>query len=291
MRSKPLVTVYIATCNRLPLLKHAVQSVLAQDYAPIELIVVDDGSSDGTAAWLEAFAAEGKLRYFSNEVSRGACHARNRALFAAHGEFITGLDDDDEFTPGRISHLIDAYRDEYACVASSMLERRDDGAIPRQNDLGPILLAKLLHANCIGNQVLTRTSRLQAIGGFDEALSAFQDFDAWVRLVARYGPAYKTRELAYLWNTAGNVARISDNDARKRVALEMFRNKHRVLMRREHLQSMALLEMKLQEGRVSPRRLLQSVNCNNWKSALAILLIKNYPGLKGRLDALRANRA
>jgi len=103
MNENPLVTVYIPTYNRLELLKRAVKSVLDQDYSNIELIVVDDGSSDGTVDYLECVSqADQRVRYFVNEVNSGACVSRNKAIWAEKGEFITGLDDDDYFLNDRI---------------------------------------------------------------------------------------------------------------------------------------------------------------------------------------------
>ena len=92
-----LVTIYIPTKNRLKLLNRAIESVKKQTYKDIEIIVVDDGSTDGTTEYLAQEINSGTLKAIFNKKSLGACAARNKAIEMATGDFITGLDDDDYF--------------------------------------------------------------------------------------------------------------------------------------------------------------------------------------------------
>src|ERR1700674_2946625 len=94
-----LVSVVIPTYNYRQFVVEAVESVLAQTYRPIELIVVDDGSTDGTRAELERF--EGQIRYMFQE-NRGLPAARNRGIRAAAGEYVAFLDADDVWAPTKI---------------------------------------------------------------------------------------------------------------------------------------------------------------------------------------------
>ncbi|HFM1980436.1 TPA: glycosyltransferase family 2 protein, partial [Escherichia coli] len=95
-------------------LKRAIHSVLLQDYKNIEILICDDSSTDGTADYVNELIAEGKnIRYFCTERQSGACAARNMGIFSAKGEFITGLDDDDEFMPDRISSFVSAWDEKY----------------------------------------------------------------------------------------------------------------------------------------------------------------------------------
>jgi len=99
-KHKPLITVYMPTHNRLELLQRAVVSVFAQTMQNFELIIVDDASSDDTFDYLQKLAEQdSRVTVLRNEVSQGACVARNRAIELAKGKFVTGLDDDDEFLP------------------------------------------------------------------------------------------------------------------------------------------------------------------------------------------------
>lgn len=116
-KSPPLVSIYMPTHNRLHLLKRAVASVLAQTYQYYELLIVDDGSIDGTWDYLQELSShEPKVRIFRSAVASGACAARNVAINEAQGELITGLDDDDEFLVDRLETLVKAYTPDCAFV-------------------------------------------------------------------------------------------------------------------------------------------------------------------------------
>ncbi len=212
--SNPLVSAIITTHNRADLLPRAIDSVIVQTYKNIELIVVDDGSTDetpeviqkykkqyqlspptggrgaGLPAEASAQAGVGRrmpLRYIRNEKSLGAPAARNKGIEAATGEFIAGLDDDDEWRRDRISELVAAYSDTYSCVTSDtkMIYSKGEAVWKKKKVID---LETLLYTNQVGNQVLVRRDRLLEIGGFDENLFAAQDYDLWIRLCVAYGP-------------------------------------------------------------------------------------------------------
>ncbi len=108
MNNMPLVSVYVPTYNRIELLKRALTSVLSQSYQNIEVIIVDDKSSDGTQEFLTGMAKQdNRVKPILKEQNSGACISRNLAIESAEGEFITGLDDDDYFLPGRIAYFVE----------------------------------------------------------------------------------------------------------------------------------------------------------------------------------------
>ena len=190
----PLVSAIIPTKNRAELLERAVRSVMDQTYPHIEIIIVNDGSTDGTADTLESLKkqTDRKFKIITNDHSVGAAQARNQAIEAAEGEFIAGLDDDDTWHEQRIEALLDAYSDEYACVCSDIIMVYPKARIP-WNKKNIIDLETLLFTNQVGNQVLVKTERLREVGGFDVQLSAAQDYDLWIRLCAAYGPIYNVQ--------------------------------------------------------------------------------------------------
>lgn len=189
MNKKPLVTVYIPTYNRLELLKRAVKSVVEQDYTNIELIIVDDGSNDGTIEYLESLEiSDRRVRFIVNEVNSGACVSRNKAILAAKGDFVTGLDDDDEFLNNRVSKLLASYSDQYSLVYADDILIKDKN-IKKISKPKFASIEQLKFGNCIGNQILTKRERVIEAGLFDEDLSAAQDYDMWFRIVEKYGPA------------------------------------------------------------------------------------------------------
>ncbi|WP_227502271.1 glycosyltransferase family 2 protein [Raoultella planticola] len=126
--NNPTVTIYISTCNRLEKLKRAIASVIAQTYEDWELIVCDDASSDGTLTFMSDLCRQDpRIKYLRNEINQGACATRNLGIFNASGKFITGLDDDDEFTSERISFFVKKWDDKYSFLCCNFLDKYVDG--------------------------------------------------------------------------------------------------------------------------------------------------------------------
>jgi glycosyltransferase involved in cell wall biosynthesis len=211
----PLVTVYIPTRNRRHLLQRAVESVLAQSYPQLDVIVVNDCSNDDTAAYLNALATrDARLRVFHEPTPGGAPRARNKAILAARGELITGLDDDDWFKPTRIERFVQAFAEhqrrgsQFSCLFSD--DECTDGAfsrIARKPDL--VRAEQLYFFNLIGNQVFTRTALLREAGLFDPEMPAWQDLDLFIRLLRHAGPALRVDSPSYVLNLERRHDRIS----------------------------------------------------------------------------------
>ena len=189
------VTVYLPTRNRRALLQRAADSVLAQTHRDFELIVVDDGSTDDTADYLGLLAArDSRVRVLRNAAPAGAPHARNVAIRAARGAWVTGLDDDDEFMPERLS-VLTAIATAYdsGSVPFSALYTQDEVVHPARTAVTGkpccATLDTLFQENSIGNQVFMRTDAALQAGLYDESLPAWQDLDFNMRLVSRLGPA------------------------------------------------------------------------------------------------------
>ncbi len=191
MNKKPLVSVYITTRNRKKLLKRALASVFKQTYAPLEIIVVDDASTDGTDEMMLSLLQQfDNLRYIRLKNSSGANRARNEAIKHAKGLFVTGLDDDDFMYPMRIEKMYEAYNDKNAFVSSRYFV--NDGKKRKYKLLTckrKISLNDLLYSNVVGNQVFTTRKKLLQAGLFNEELPAAQDIDMWIRLLEKNGPA------------------------------------------------------------------------------------------------------
>ena len=182
-----LVSVVIPTHNRADFVKQAIESVLNQSYGKIQIIVVDDGSTDNTGSALKVLFKQGIIQYIKHESSQGASAARNTGIWAAKGRFIAGLDDDDMFTPQRIEELIKAYDPRYAFVYSNSYIVRRGKKILRKY-ASRITFKKILYRNYVGNQIFIERQRLIELDGFDTTLPARQDHDMWARLIERFGP-------------------------------------------------------------------------------------------------------
>ena len=213
-KEKPLVSVYIPTHNRCELLKIAINSVLNQTYENIEILICDDGSTDQTKEYCLNLCGYNKnIKYMRNDTPKGACFARNLGIFSASGEYITGLDDDDEFYPRRIQEFVDSFQKmDYPFLCTGMIIDAGNYLIKNSKNHGVIELKTLLCANVIGNQIFTKTEYLRVIGGFDESFSAWQDYDVWVRLCSKFGDGYKLNSTTYKMNTAHELGRITNSN-------------------------------------------------------------------------------
>lgn len=197
--SKPLVSIYISTYNRCNLLKRALDSVMNQSYKKIEILVCDDGSDDDTKYFMENFVTTHKnVIYLRNENSCGACSARNLGIFNASGIYITGLDDDDEFTYDRIETLVKSWDDKYSFICANFAEVDDSGKKRKYFSNGGVFsLSHLLKDNIASNQIFTRTDRLKSIGGFDVGVKRFQDWNTWINLCFKYGDFLRLKQSLY----------------------------------------------------------------------------------------------
>lgn len=246
---KTLVTVYVTTCNRAELLSRALDSVIAQDYRPLEVIVVDDASTDNTDEVMASYQAltgidsDFELIALKHEQNRGACAARNSAISVAKGEFITGLDDDDEFMPGRISGLVSSWTGEYSALCTAKEVDEGGGKFSYLNKyIGRITLNALLKKNIVGSQVFTTTQRLQDIGGFDEAFPAWQDYETWIRMVLSYGDMLKLPEVSYRVHIGHDKPRITSHQ-KSLDAMKLLRAKHGHCLSRHHLRQLQYREL------------------------------------------------
>jgi len=227
-----LVSVYMPTHNRKFLAKRAVESVLNQSYKNIELIVVDDYSTDGTYELLSEVEDE-RLFVLRNDKPMGACYSRNKAISFATGKFITGLDDDDFFDSNRIKVFIDNFDEKYSFLYDSSKEHNNAVCYKEPLSTRVIGLNDILYQN-IGNQVFSLRLRFLEVNGFDEEFVSSQDYDLWTRLIIRYGDALKIPYATYCYDVQHGGARISTSKKAKSGAA-LFLRKYHTYMNEEHV--------------------------------------------------------
>lgn len=209
---KPLITVYIPTFNRSSLLKRAVNSVRSQTYNNLEIIVVDDGSSDDTLDILGKLANEdSRVKFLVNERNSGACFSRNRAILAAQGVFITGLDDDDYFLPDRIENFVkalDLYPNYEVFYSHYLLKTKNSNRFHKRPKPRIVIQEDLLLGNFIGNQIFCSINVLKE-NLFDINMRIFQDLDCWYRVLADRR-SISTQKFDYVIDQSHPHERISD---------------------------------------------------------------------------------
>ena len=193
--SAPEATVVIPTRDRWPLLSgRALPSALAQEDVQLEVVVVDEASSDGTREGLGELD-DPRLRVVCHDVPRRLPGARNAGVAVAGGRWLAFLDDDDVWAPRKLRLQIDAAEAASADWAYGRAVVVDGELRPLEDDPFPApeqLQGLLDGGNWIpggGSNVVVRAEAFHAAGGFDEALRFFEDWDLWLRLVDRGLPS------------------------------------------------------------------------------------------------------
>ena len=184
----PRVTVVIPTYNRRDLVREAIASVTAQSYPDFEVIVVDDGSDDGTAEVVQPFAG---VQYVYQR-NRGVSAARNVGVARAGGELIAFLDSDDLWYPRKLEHqvaLFDRHSDVEICHTDEMWLRNGVRVNPHHKHCktgGDIFVRSLDLCLVSPSAAMLRRALFERLGGFDETLPACEDYDLWLRISARW---------------------------------------------------------------------------------------------------------
>ena len=192
----PRVSVIVPAYNQGRYLGEAIRSALGQTCADLEVIVVDDGSTDDTPAVCRAFT-DPRLRYVW-QVNQGLSAARNTGIRQAHGAFLTYLDSDDLFQPDKVQVLLGAFeRDErvgfahgYAILIDEEgkpIGERFERDVPGESS--EWLLRNPLHVG----SVMVRREWQERIGFFDESLRSSEDWDMWLRLALAGCPMQSVR--------------------------------------------------------------------------------------------------
>jgi len=227
-----LISIVIPTHNRSDLLQRAIDSVLLQTYKNIEIIIVDDGSVDDTKELVQSYMDKHKnITYIKHEKALGGNVARNSGIRVAKGEFIAGLDDDDEFTPDRIQVLLNNYSDEYSLITSRAMKITKNGK--QKTKLVPeVDLDTMLYFNAIGNQVLVKKDIIVGAGLFDEKLKRYQDYDMWLRIIQKYGKAKVVDKVTQLIHYEHDIASNNNTKNNFQGAFKFYK-KHKHLMNKK----------------------------------------------------------
>ena len=222
----PKVSVIIPTHNRLSLLRESVDSVLAQDFEDFELIVVDDGSTDGTAGEIERYG--GRVRVLQHSENRGVSAARNRGILHARGKYIAFLDSDDLWIKGKL-RIQAAFLDDNPhyplCYTDEVWIRKGKRVNPKVKHAkySGWIFAKCLPLCTISpSSAMMRKTLFSKVGLFDEALPVCEDYDFWLRVSVRFPIFFIPKKL--IIKRGGHADQLSQrfwgNDRYRVIALE-----------------------------------------------------------------------
>ena len=202
----PRVSVVIPTHNRRVLLERALASVFAQTRRDFEVIVVDDGSTDGTRSMVQA---HGEVSYFF-QANGGPAKARNTGIREARGDFIAFLDSDDAWLPDFLavqSDILDLHPEvALTCTASRVGNKEAKHFSNAQELFVGDLYPKLYNESFVRTPAtVVRKSCLAEVGCFNEAYRWSEDIDLWLRIARKYHIAYVNRCLVDIGRHGDNL--------------------------------------------------------------------------------------
>lgn len=210
------VGVVVPTRNRADVLLLTLRSILRQRDVEVEVVVVDEASTDDTAARVRALG-DPRIRLVRHEEARGAAAARNAGWRAHTTRLVAFCDDDDLWAPTKLARQLEALERAPGCrwaVCGAVLIDEHDRIIDHQRpDVSGDVVASLVVANTLpagGSGVLAERSLVEEVGGFDESRLRSEDWDLWVRLALRSPLATVDEPLVAYRIWSGGKSRTAD---------------------------------------------------------------------------------
>jgi glycosyltransferase involved in cell wall biosynthesis len=231
-KTGPGVTVVVPSFNHARYLRDAVRSVVGQGYRPLEVLVVDDGSTDSTPALVRALEPEFPELRCIRQANAGLSAARNTGILNARYPFVSFLDADDEWQPEMLETLMREFAtqpDSVPAVACNSYRMDSSGQPTGEKKLvqrgnryftaADILMKTRFTACC----VVARRSAFDSAGMFDTSLKSSEDRDMWLRLASAGAPIWYTD--AALVRIRRHDSNMSRNTGRMRNAMRRVRRK------------------------------------------------------------------
>lgn len=295
----PRVSVVIPTFNCERFIGRTVNSALRQTYRDFEIIVVDDGSTDGTQAMLAAY---GKALHYIRQANQGASAARNAALSGATGEYVAYLDADDLWHPDKLARQVEYLDANPSCgfvhTEVAVIDEQDSVLYARFNQetgrtvpQGKCLREILQRSHIQTLTVLERRSAFDRAGKFDLRLPVAQDYLHWIQVVLQgYEVGYLPEPLGqYRWRAGslmssqrrllGDFTKIYEMLLADHRLGEVYGSEIRQLIDTRlyaNQRQLAYLERLECSGAVARRRLLQLVQQWPFRLELYLDLVKSY---------------
>lgn len=198
MPDHPFISVIVPTFNRLELLKETLQSVRGQTCKDFEIIVVNDGSSDGTQAWLEAQADIRALQ----QTNSGIATSRNKGASIARGEWFAFLDHDDIWAPNKLevqAQFVKSNTDVALVAAKHVrLGKLNRGSGRFRWIKGDLLVKEYSESFIHTSSVMIRRDVFQQLNGFPSNYRFADEFDLWLRIAAAHPIAYVDEPLVFI---------------------------------------------------------------------------------------------
>lgn len=257
--SSPLVTVLVPSYNYGRFLAEAIDSALEQTYAPIEVLVVDDGSQDDSVQVARRYGD--RIRLLTQE-NQGLVAVLNRGMREATGTYVTILSADDVFRPTYVARLMQALGENgdaaYAYSAMEYFGVRT-GILRAE----PYSAALLLAGNTINACGLMRRSDVLSVGGFDPRLetTAFEEWDFWLRMLEHGKRGVHVNEPLLLYRQHGSTSRNPVTREERRGGARLMQQLHPALYgRRPRAVRFVLLKAAIAAYLLRARPLLRALD-------------------------------
>ena len=208
------ISVIIPTFNPKKTLARAIQSVINQSLSPFEILIIDDGSNDGTEEWVKKNFQNIKYIYQDNH---GVSSARNIGIENAYGDWVAFLDSDDEWLPNKLYEQVKAIdsNPEMKFFHTNEIWIRNGvrvNQMKKHKKYGGYIFEKCLDICRVSpSSVLIKKEVLDNIGVFDESLKVCEDYDLWLRITSKYPIVFLDEPLIYKYGGhADQLSKVND---------------------------------------------------------------------------------
>jgi glycosyltransferase involved in cell wall biosynthesis len=222
----PKVSVIIPTYNCAHYLEQAIESAMNQTYRDLEIIVLDDGSTDNTSEVVRKYGTD--IRYI-RQANAGLPAARNRAIESSSGEFLAFLDSDDWWEPSKLAEQVPILEGdpELGLIYTDLRVVHDDGEIipsflaSRPLATSGYVFDRLLQSGFIlPSTVLMRRTCLDQVGMFDESMRSHEDIELWLRVCQKWKVALVSQPLTHRRQGAANMT--SNDNLKTEYSVKLF---------------------------------------------------------------------
>lgn len=219
--TNPTISVVMAAKDYARFIREAIDSVLAQTVADWELIVIDDGSSDGTEAVVRPYLMDRRIQYARSD-RLGQSRAKNLGLHLSSGEFVAFLDADDAWLPTKLERQLALFRANPAlgvCFSGRRIideagNEHQPAPPPTPDQRGDVLTAVFRKNFVCFSSVMVRRAVFDHVGGFDPELDLAIDYDLWLRVAAHHPFDFVPAPLVLYRTGHGNLSKkLSDRVA------------------------------------------------------------------------------
>lgn len=227
----PLVSVIIPVYNMEEYLAEAVDSVLASTYPNIEVLIIDDGSTDHSSEIAQTYSRKDPRVHFYSQPNQGVSTARNLGLQKAKGEFVLPVDADDKISSDFIEKAVNILQNQsqIKIVTCELMLFGEKNGIKKYRKYKKSLLAR---KNIIDACALYRSADALKIGGYNEEIIGREDWEFWISMLKNGGEVYHLPEVGVYYRIRQHSKRVTDRRLKKHI-IDVLNRRHKAFFYRE----------------------------------------------------------